>query len=75
MIYFKHALMTALIPVITVVGLQIGSLIAFAIVTETVFQWPGMGFLFIQAVNFGDVPGHCGLSGADGIDLRRDKFM
>ena len=55
-IYFKHALMTALIPVITVVGLQIGSLIAFAIVTETVFQWPGMGFLFIQAVNFGDVP-------------------
>ena len=55
-IYFKHALMAALIPVVTVVGLQIGSLIAFAIVTETVFQWPGMGFLFIQAVNFGDVP-------------------
>jgi peptide/nickel transport system permease protein len=55
-IYFKHALMAAMIPVVTVVGLQIGSLIAFAIVTETVFQWPGMGFLFIQAVNFGDVP-------------------
>jgi peptide/nickel transport system permease protein len=55
-IYFKHALMAALIPVVTVVGLQIGSLIAFAIVTETVFQWPGMGFLFIQAVNFGDMP-------------------
>lgn len=55
-IYFRHALMSALIPVVTVVGLQIGSLIAFAIVTETVFQWPGMGFLFIQAVNFGDVP-------------------
>ena len=43
-------------PVITVTGLQIGSLIAFAIVTETVFQWPGMGLLFIQAVSFADIP-------------------
>ena len=43
-------------PVITVTGLQIGSLIAFAIVTETVFQWPGMGLLFIQAVSFVDIP-------------------
>lgn len=56
LVNFKHALKAALIPVITIVGLQIGSLIAFAIVTETVFQWPGMGLLFIQAVNFGDVP-------------------
>lgn len=43
-------------PVVTVTGLQIGSLIAFAIVTETVFQWPGMGLLFIQAVSFVDIP-------------------
>ena len=43
-------------PVITVTGLQIGNLIAFALVTETVFQWPGMGFLFIQAVTFVDIP-------------------
>jgi peptide/nickel transport system permease protein len=43
-------------PVITIVGLQLGSMIAFAIVTETVFQWPGMGLLFIQAVSFGDIP-------------------
>jgi peptide/nickel transport system permease protein len=43
-------------PVITVTGLQIGALIAFAIVTETVFQWPGMGLLFIQSVSFVDIP-------------------
>ena len=43
-------------PVITITGLQIGNLIAFALVTETVFQWPGMGFLFIQAVTFVDIP-------------------
>ena len=49
-------LRNALMPVITVTGLQIGSLIAFAIVTETVFQWPGMGLLFIQAVSFVDIP-------------------
>ena len=55
-IHFKLALRNALMPVITVTGLQIGSLIAFAIVTETVFQWPGMGLLFIQAVSFSDVP-------------------
>ncbi|CAA9344059.1 MAG: ABC transporter, permease protein 1 (cluster 5, nickel/peptides/opines) [uncultured Microvirga sp.] len=55
-IHFKLALRNALMPVITVTGLQIGSLIAFAIVTETVFQWPGMGLLFIQAVSFVDVP-------------------
>jgi peptide/nickel transport system permease protein len=55
-IYFQLALKNTLIPVVTVTGLQIGSLIAFAIVTETVFQWPGMGLLFIQAVDFGDIP-------------------
>ena len=55
-INFRLALRNALMPVITVTGLQIGSLIAFAIVTETVFQWPGMGLLFIQAVSFADVP-------------------
>jgi len=55
-IHRKLALRNALMPVITVTGLQIGALIAFAIVTETVFQWPGMGLLFIQAVSFVDLP-------------------
>jgi peptide/nickel transport system permease protein len=55
-IYFSHALKNTLVPVITITGLQLGSLIAFAIITESVFQWPGMGLLFIQAVNFADVP-------------------
>ncbi|HXH01985.1 MAG TPA: ABC transporter permease [Candidatus Competibacteraceae bacterium] len=55
-IHFGHALKNALMPVITITGLQIGGLIAFAIITETVFQWPGMGFLFIQAVAFVDIP-------------------
>jgi peptide/nickel transport system permease protein len=55
-IHFHHALKNTLIPVITIFGLQLGGLIAFAIITETVFQWPGMGALFIQAVSFGDVP-------------------
>ncbi|HEY4251135.1 MAG TPA: ABC transporter permease [Roseomonas sp.] len=53
---FGHALQNTLVPVITVVGLQLGSIIAFAIVTETVFQWPGMGFLFIQSVSSADIP-------------------
>ncbi len=55
-IYFGHALKNTLIPVITIIGLNIGSLIAFSIITETVFQWPGMGLLFIQAVQFADIP-------------------
>ena len=55
-IHFGHALKNTLIPVITITGLQLGSLIAFAIITETVFQWPGMGALFIQAVQFADIP-------------------
>ncbi|MFN0183406.1 MAG: ABC transporter permease [Aquabacterium sp.] len=55
-VYFGHALKNTLVPVITITGLQLGSVIAFAIVTETVFQWPGMGLLFIQAVQFADIP-------------------
>src|SRR5690625_4030389 len=55
-INFGHALKNTLVPVITITGLQLGGIIAFAIVTETVFQWPGMGLLFIQAVQFADVP-------------------
>ena len=53
---FRHALKNTLVPVITVAGLQLGSIIAFAIITETVFQWPGMGLLFIQAVGVADIP-------------------
>ncbi|MDB5380222.1 MAG: transporter permease [Rubritepida sp.] len=55
-IYFGHALKNTLVPVITIAGLQLGSIIAFAIVTETVFQWPGMGLLFIQSVGAADIP-------------------
>ena len=53
---FSHALKNTLVPVITITGLQLGGIIAFAIITETVFQWPGMGLLFIQAVSFVDIP-------------------
>jgi peptide/nickel transport system permease protein len=55
-INFRHALKNTLVPVITVTGLQIGSIIAFAIITETVFQWPGVGLLFINAIQFVDIP-------------------
>jgi peptide/nickel transport system permease protein len=55
-VYFGHALRNTLVPVITITGLQIGSIIAFAIITETVFQWPGMGLLFIQSVQVADIP-------------------
>jgi peptide/nickel transport system permease protein len=55
-IEFKHALRNTMIPVITIIGLQLGGVIAFAIVTETVFQWPGLGALFVNAVQFVDVP-------------------
>jgi len=55
-IHFGHALKNTLVPVLTITGLQLGGLIAFAIITETVFQWPGMGLLFIQAVGFADIP-------------------
>jgi peptide/nickel transport system permease protein len=55
-IEFRHALRNTLIPVITIAGVQLGGVIAFAIVTETVFQWPGLGALFVNAVQFVDVP-------------------
>jgi peptide/nickel transport system permease protein len=55
-IHFRHALRNCMMPVVTMTAMQIGGLIAFALVTETVFQWPGMGLLFIQAVTFVDVP-------------------
>src|SRR3954447_19953497 len=55
-IHFGHALKNTLVPVITIAGLQLGGIIAFAIVTETVFQWPGMGLLFIQSVSAADIP-------------------
>ncbi len=55
-INFTHALKNTLVPVITIIGLNIGGLIAFSVITETVFQWPGTGLMFIQAVDFADVP-------------------
>jgi peptide/nickel transport system permease protein len=55
-INFGHALRNTLVPVVTIIGLQLGGVIAFAIITETVFQWPGMGLLFIQSVQTADVP-------------------
>ena len=55
-IHFGHALKNTLVPVMTIMGLQLGGLIAFSIVTESVFQWPGMGLLFVQAVQFADIP-------------------
>lgn len=55
-INFRHALRNTLVPVITIIGLNIGGLIAFSVITETVFQWPGTGLMFIQAVDFVDVP-------------------
>lgn len=55
-IELRHALRNTLVPVVTIAGLQLGSIIAFAIVTETVFQWPGLGALFVNAVQFADVP-------------------
>jgi peptide/nickel transport system permease protein len=55
-VYFGHALKNTLVPVVTIIGLQVGSIIAFAIITETVFQWPGMGLLFIKSVQNADIP-------------------
>jgi peptide/nickel transport system permease protein len=55
-IQFRHALRNTMIPVVTITGLQLGSVVAFSIVTETVFQWPGLGALFVTAVQFADVP-------------------
>ncbi len=55
-INYGHALKNTLVPVITIMGLQIGSLLAFSIITETVFAWPGMGLLFLQGIQFVDIP-------------------
>ena len=55
-LYFKHALANTLVPVITIIGLQFGGVIAFSIVTESVFQWPGMGLLFLESIRFVDIP-------------------
>src|SRR2546423_1594379 len=55
-VHYGHALKNTLVPVMTIAGLQLGSLIAFAIITETVFQWPGMGLMFLQAVQNADIP-------------------
>lgn len=55
-LYFKHALANTMIPVITIIGLQFGGVIAFSIVTESVFQWPGMGLLFLESIRFVDIP-------------------
>jgi peptide/nickel transport system permease protein len=55
-VQFRHALRNCLMPVITMTGMQFGNLIAFALITETVFQWPGMGLLFMQAITFVDIP-------------------
>ncbi len=55
-VHFDHALRNTLVPVITVVGLQFGNIFAFSIIVETVFQWPGLGLLVIQAIQFADVP-------------------
>jgi peptide/nickel transport system permease protein len=55
-VHFGHALKNTLLPVITIIGLQLGAIIAFAIITETVFQWPGVGLLFITAIQFVDIP-------------------
>ena len=56
LVYFRHALKNTLVPVVTITGLQLGSIIAFATITETVFQWPGMGLMFLQAVQNVDIP-------------------
>ena len=55
-VYFGHALKNTLVPVITVAGLQLGAIVAFAIITESVFQWPGVGLMFINALQFVDIP-------------------
>ncbi len=55
-LYYRHALMNTMIPVITIIGLQFGGVIAFSIVTESVFQWPGMGLLFLESIRFVDIP-------------------
>jgi hypothetical protein len=72
-VHFGHALRNTLVPVLTISGLQLGGLIAFSIITETVFAWPGMGSLFIQAVQFPDVPVMAGLPVPDRAGVRRHQ--
>lgn len=55
-IYYRHALKNSMVPVVTIIGLQFGGIIAFAIVTESVFQWPGLGLLFLESIQFVDIP-------------------
>ena len=55
-VYFIHALKNTMLPVITVGGVQIGTMVAYTILTETVFQWPGMGLMFLDAINHADIP-------------------
>lgn len=55
-IYYQHALKNTMLPVLTVGGVQIGTMVAYTILTETVFQWPGTGFLFLEAINRVDTP-------------------
>ncbi len=73
-INFGHALKNTLVPVITVIGLQLGAIIAFAIITETVFQWPGMGLMFIQAVQNADIPVMAAYLHAGGVHVRVHQF-
>jgi ABC-type dipeptide/oligopeptide/nickel transport system permease component len=55
-VLFRHALRNALIPILTILGLQFGTLLAGTIVTETIFSWPGVGHLTVQAINARDYP-------------------
>ncbi|MBO6919616.1 MAG: ABC transporter permease [Rhizobiaceae bacterium] len=55
-IHYHHALRNSMVPVITIIGLQFGGVIAFSIVTESVFQWPGMGLLFLESIRYVDIP-------------------
>ena len=72
-INFGHALKNTLVPVITIIGLQFGGIIAFSLVTETVFQWPGMGLLLVQSVAVADIPVMSRLSAADRAGVRGDQ--
>ena len=55
-LHYRHALVNTMVPVITIIGLQFGGVIAFSIVTESIFQWPGMGLLFLESIRFVDIP-------------------
>ena len=55
-VFFKHALRNALIPVTTIIGLQTGAPLSGAIITETIFSWPGIGYLTIEAIRYRDYP-------------------